>query len=394
MTEIKIHKSLNHTNIVNFEHYFEDSENVYILLEICTNQTMNELLRRRKRLTEFEVQVYLLQMISVLKYLHKNRVIHRDLKLGNLFLSEKMEIKLGDFGLASKLDYEGEKKRTICGTPNYIAPEILEGKTGHSYEVDIWSLGVILYTLLIGKPPFETSDVKTTYKRIKINAYSFPEHVTISSAAKSLIHKILNLQPEKRPTLDEILNHEFLANHNCLPRLLPISTLACPPSSSFVKQYSLKKENEGNSLTINSNSIAKPPRLENTTPNSAGLVRSGLREKKDFINTERANLISSQNFNKCVVFDINNINNAQINVNEKLTASYGESANKGKNSVLDRALATENSKEHINKIKIDNPITSINKSPLNAGLILETNNKKEGIQIKYFSYFDNYYFRQ
>ena len=101
--------------------------------------------------------------------MHSNRVIHRDLKLGNLFLTEKMEIKVGDFGLAAKIEFEGERRRTICGTPNYIAPEVLENKNGHSYEVDIWSFGVILYTMLIGKPPFETSDVKTTYKRIKAN---------------------------------------------------------------------------------------------------------------------------------------------------------------------------------------------------------------------------------
>lgn len=87
MSEIKIHKSIHHTNIVGFEHFFEDNENVYILLELCHNQTMNELLRRRKRLTELEVQCYLLQILSALRYLHKNRVIHRDLKLGNLFLS-------------------------------------------------------------------------------------------------------------------------------------------------------------------------------------------------------------------------------------------------------------------------------------------------------------------
>lgn len=123
-----------------------------------------------------------------------------------------MEIKLGDFGLATKLEFEGEKKRTICGTPNYIAPEILEGKTGHSYEVDIWSLGVIIYTLLIGKPPFETPDVKTTYKKIRMNrlnsnflllySYSFPEHVIISENSKNLISKILILDPSKRLTID------------------------------------------------------------------------------------------------------------------------------------------------------------------------------------------------
>jgi polo-like kinase 1 len=139
------------------------------------------------------------------------------LKLGNLFLNEKMEIKLGDFGLATKLEFEGEKKKTICGTPNYIAPEILDGKVGHSYEVDIWSIGVILYqifiinnfryTLIIGKPPFETPDVKTTYKKIKMNSYSFPEHLPISDGARNLITKILNLDPTRRPSLDEILNH-------------------------------------------------------------------------------------------------------------------------------------------------------------------------------------------
>jgi polo-like kinase 1 len=187
MSEIKIHRSVSHQHVVKFEHFFEDSENVYILLELCQNQSLNELLRRRKRLHELEVQCYTMQIINALKYLHAHRIIHRDLKLGNLFLNDKMEVKLGDFGLATKLDFDGEKKRTICGTPNYIAPEVLEGKAGHSYEVDIWSLGVIIYTLIIGKPPFETSDVKTTYKRIRMNAYSFPEHIIISDAARDLI---------------------------------------------------------------------------------------------------------------------------------------------------------------------------------------------------------------
>ena len=106
-----------------------------------------------------------------------------------------MEIKIGDFGLATKLEFEGDRKRTICGTPNYIAPEILEGKNGHSYEVDTWSLGVIIYTMLVGKPPYETSDVKTTYQRIKKNQYHFPEHIRISRQAKSLIQGILQLDP-------------------------------------------------------------------------------------------------------------------------------------------------------------------------------------------------------
>ena len=237
ISEIKIHKSLHHPQIVAFEHYFEDTENVYILLEMCQNQTLNELLKRRKRLTEIEVQCYIVQLIKALKYLHSHRVIHRDLKLGNLFLTDKMELKVGDFGLATKLDFEGERKRTVCGTPNYIAPEILDGKSGHSYEVDIWSLGVIVYTLIIGKPPFETQDVKTTYKRIKMNNYSFPESAVISEAAKNLITEILVTDPSKRPTLDQILTHDFFNQGTSIPKLLPTSTLACTPSLSYIRQF-------------------------------------------------------------------------------------------------------------------------------------------------------------
>lgn len=169
-----------------------------------------------------------------MKYLHAHRVIHRDLKLGNLFINEDMMIKIGDFGLATKLEFEGQRKRTICGTPNYIAPEILDGKDGHSYEVDTWAIGVILYTMLVGKPPFETSDVKTTYRRIRLTAYTFPEHITISEEAKSLITRILNVDPKRRPGIDEILGHGFFHRGVSIPKTLPPSTLACPPSTTFM----------------------------------------------------------------------------------------------------------------------------------------------------------------
>jgi polo-like kinase 1 len=154
---------------------------------------MSEMLKRRKRLTEPEARYYLCQLIGSLKYLHQNLVIHRDLKLGNLFIDSSMRIKVGDFGLATRVSHPDEKRRTVCGTPNYIAPEILEGKEGHSFEVDIWSTGVILYTLLIGKPPFESKDVKSTYKRILANSFTFPDHVPICEHAKNLIRSILQV---------------------------------------------------------------------------------------------------------------------------------------------------------------------------------------------------------
>ncbi|KAL4460257.1 hypothetical protein ABPG74_000008 [Tetrahymena malaccensis] len=310
MSEIKIHKSLNHRNIVQFLHFFEDSENVYILLEKCANQTMNELIKRRKRLTELEAQCYLLQILYSIKYLHNNRVIHRDLKLGNLFLSDQMEIKLGDFGLATKLEYDGERKRTICGTPNYIAPEILEGKeAGHSYEVDVWSFGVIAYTLLIGKPPFETNDVKSTYKKIRTNEYSFPEQIQISSAAKNMIKKILVTEPTKRPSLDDLFNDDFFKTGGSIPKLLPVSTLACPPSVSYIRQFlpSAQFSSSSNQKAVNNQADknSSPKKFDNTTPiNRNGFTRfatqtsynpqniksqqqMGLKERKDYINTYR-----------------------------------------------------------------------------------------------------------
>ena len=299
ISEIKIHKSLHHPQIVAFEHYFEDTENVYILLEMCQNQTLNELLKRRKRLTEIEVQCYMVQLIKALKYLHSHRVIHRDLKLGNLFLTDKMELKVGDFGLATKLDFEGERKRTVCGTPNYIAPEILDGKTGHSYEVDIWSLGVIIYTLIIGKPPFETQDVKTTYKRIKMNSYSFPENAVISDSAKNLIQEILVTDPSKRPALDQILIHDFFNQGTSIPKLLPTSTLACTPSLSYIRQFMPEAGKDG--IVTRPLNKSERPNTTNNNKQSNNLSNNLNNQKNNMPNTMREGDKNMQNINEKLV---------------------------------------------------------------------------------------------
>jgi len=192
---------LKHPYICEYKHFFEDRHNCYILLELCELQSMNELIRRRKRLTEPEVQYFMLQLIDGTTYMHSNNVIHRDLKLGNLFLNKDLVMKIGDLGLATKLTNAEDRRRTICGTPNYIAPEIIDGKNGgngHSFEVDIWSMGVILYTLLVGKPPYESKDVKATYQRILRNEYSFPINIPVSDNAKNLIGAMLQRNPMDR----------------------------------------------------------------------------------------------------------------------------------------------------------------------------------------------------
>lgn len=210
LSEIKIHKSLRHPNIVNFVDCFEDDVNVYILLEICPNQSLMELLKTRKRVSEPEVRFFMVQIVGAIKYLHSRRVIHRDLKLGNIFFDPEMNLKIGDFGLASVLPSTDSRKYTICGTPNYIAPEVLGGKnTGHSFEVDIWAIGIMMYALLVGKPPFQAKDVNVIYERIKKTEYYFPEDKPISESAKQLIKDLLSLNPLHRPTIDEILLYDW-----------------------------------------------------------------------------------------------------------------------------------------------------------------------------------------
>jgi len=223
--EIRLHTAVSNLYLVKLFSYFEDNHFVYIVLELCRKRSLMELHKRRKAITEPEARYFMNHILRGVLYLHDNKIIHRDLKLGNVFLNDNMECKIGDFGLATKVDYDGERKKTLCGTPNYIAPEVL-GKKGHSYEVDVWSLGCILYTLLVGKPPFETQTLKETYTRIRKNEYHVPSRV--GPLAKNLIQKLLQHDPDKRPCVADILGDDFMTM-GYLPHRLPVSCLTMAP---------------------------------------------------------------------------------------------------------------------------------------------------------------------
>lgn len=123
-----------------------------MVLELCQNGSLMDMVKRRKFLSEAEVRRYVIQMCGAIKYMHFKNIIHRDLKMGNIFLDGDMNIKIGDFGLAAILlsgsEYTHNRRRTLCGTPNYIAPEVLAKNVGgHDNRVDIWSLGIIMFVL-------------------------------------------------------------------------------------------------------------------------------------------------------------------------------------------------------------------------------------------------------
>ncbi|XP_076290664.1 serine/threonine-protein kinase polo isoform X2 [Lasioglossum baleicum] len=260
--EISIHQTLNHKNVVGFYGFFDDPQYVYIILELCRKRSMMELHKRRKALTECETRFYMKQILDGVNYLHLNKIIHRDLKLGNLFLSDDLQVKIGDFGLATRLEHEGERKKTVCGTPNYIAPEILT-KSGHSYEVDIWSIGCIMYTLLVGKPPFETSSLRETYARIKQVQYKIPHH--INSIAMSMISDMLQGNPSKRPTIGQLLKDQFFTC-GFMPASLPLSCLTMAPRLDMLEMHNQRKPLS----EMNTNIIGEGQDFVFRVPNSPG----------------------------------------------------------------------------------------------------------------------------
>lgn len=216
-SEIKIHQKLRHQNIVQFYSYIEQEKHIVIILEHCFNGSMVHLLNDLKRLKNEEAKFFMLQIVSAVQYMHSRHIVHRDLKLGNLFIHMNFEIKVGDFGLAVQIEYEGQKRFSRCGTPNYLAPEIINGN-GHSYAVDIWALGCILYTMLQGTPPFQGENVTSTYNNILDGKYKCPP--SLHPLAKFFIASCLNANPSSRPSVYQLASTQFLAAR-CIQPIQP-----------------------------------------------------------------------------------------------------------------------------------------------------------------------------
>ncbi|KAI2468081.1 kinase-like protein [Annulohypoxylon bovei var. microspora] len=216
-TELQIHSKMKHQNIVQFLRAFSFENCTYLILELCPNGSLMDMVKRRKGLTEPEVRFYSVQIAGAIKYMHAKGIIHRDLKMGNIFLDKDMNTKVGDFGLAALLvtgkDMQTIRRTTLCGTPNYIAPEILEkGKKGHDHMVDIWSLGIIVFAMLTSKPPFQSSTTDEIYRRAKNRDYDWPKaeatNKYISQEAKDVVATMLE-EAELRPDPDTIVQHDF-----------------------------------------------------------------------------------------------------------------------------------------------------------------------------------------
>uniref|UniRef100_A0A0A9XPB5 Serine/threonine-protein kinase PLK4 n=1 Tax=Lygus hesperus TaxID=30085 RepID=A0A0A9XPB5_LYGHE len=206
--EVAIHSRLKHPSILELHTFFEDSNFVYLVLELAHNGELQRFLRTNSlTVTEPEAAHIMRQVVEGLLYLHSHNIIHRDLSLANLLLTKNMKVKIADFGLATQLSRPDEKHMTMCGTPNYISPEVAT-RSSHGLEADVWSLGCMLYSLLAGRPPFDTDAVKSTLTKVVMADYQMPPG--ISSEAKDLIDSLLKKNPTHRIHLRDILDHPFM----------------------------------------------------------------------------------------------------------------------------------------------------------------------------------------
>ncbi|CAH0547411.1 unnamed protein product [Brassicogethes aeneus] len=212
--EIEIQSHLRHPNILKLYAYFHDDSRVYIVLEYAPNGAVYKFLIKQphKRFPEDVSAKYIAQIADALKYCHSKKVIHRDIKPENLLLGPKGEIKIADFGWS--VHAPSSRRTTLCGTLDYLPPEMVTGKT-HNYKVDLWSIGVLCYEFLTGKPPFEDKEYNETYNKISKAIYYFPEYVSME--ARDLIQRLLVVNPNNRLELSEVLKHPWILKYNGAP---------------------------------------------------------------------------------------------------------------------------------------------------------------------------------
>ncbi|XP_056631254.1 aurora kinase C-like [Diorhabda sublineata] len=208
--EIEIQSHLRHPNILRMYGYFHDDSRVYLILEYAANGAVYSKLSTspNKRFAEEVAAKYIEQIADALRYCHTKKVIHRDIKPENLLLGTKGEIKIADFGWS--VHAPSSRRTTLCGTLDYLPPEMVTGKT-HNEKVDLWSLGVLCFEFLTGKPPFESSNYDETYRRISRAQFVVPSYV--SPEAGDLIKKLLVVKPDLRLELGQVLDHPWILKY-------------------------------------------------------------------------------------------------------------------------------------------------------------------------------------
>jgi len=211
--EMEILKKVNHPNIISLHEMVEDGNKLYFIMELVTGGELFDRIVEKGSYTEEDAKTLIRKIVSAIEYLHSKNIAHRDLKPENLLvkdLENDTEVKIADFGLSKIID-ENKMMQTACGTPGYVAPEVLNAE-GYDKEVDMWSIGVIAYILLCGFPPFYSESVPEVFEQIMKAEYDYPEEYwdEISREAKDFIDNLLVVDVARRLTATQALRHDWL----------------------------------------------------------------------------------------------------------------------------------------------------------------------------------------
>ncbi|XP_071789388.1 MAP/microtubule affinity-regulating kinase 3-like isoform X6 [Asterias amurensis] len=205
--EVRIMKLVDHPNIVKLFEVIETEKTLYLVMEFASGGEVFDYLVAHGRMKEKEARAKFRQIVSAVQYCHQKRVVHRDLKAENLLLDKDLNIKIADFGFSNEFT-PGSKLDTFCGSPPYAAPELFQGKKYDGPEVDVWSLGVILYTLVSGSLPFDGQNLKELRERVLRGKYRIPFYM--STDCENLLKRFLMLNPTKRANLETIMKDKWM----------------------------------------------------------------------------------------------------------------------------------------------------------------------------------------
>ncbi|XP_011849894.1 PREDICTED: aurora kinase B isoform X3 [Mandrillus leucophaeus] len=216
--EIQAHLQYGHPNILRLYNYFYDRRRIYLILEYAPRGELYKELQKSRTFDEQRTATIMEELADALMYCHGKKVIHRDIKPENLLLGLKGELKIADFGWS--VHAPSLRRKTMCGTLDYLPPEMIEGRT-HNEKVDLWCIGVLCYELLVGNPPFESASHNETYRRIVKVDLKFP--ASVPTGAQDLISKLLRHNPSERLPLAQVSAHPWVRANS--RRVLPPSAL-------------------------------------------------------------------------------------------------------------------------------------------------------------------------
>lgn len=247
--EIEVMKRLQHPNIIGLIDAFympspENAKYIHLILEYCSNGDLHDFLGG-KPLREPFAKFYIRQLANGLRYLYDNKIIHRDLKPQNLVLNHAFELKITDFGFAKSFKTGYGMSETICGTPLYMAPEIMEYKK-YSIKSDLWSVGVIIYEILVGKTPYEARNHMELLEKIHTTSVVFPRALEVSLLCKELIRGLLQKNPADRIDWNEFFNHRWF-DTECS---ILCSDIADPYNDGKTRSRTCSRQNSKQNLTI------------------------------------------------------------------------------------------------------------------------------------------------